>query len=115
MTYAALLTGTLGCCASLFALWMLRTGAIKAAAQREETEKTCERRADELPTALDALERNRQSSEEMLRDGRLNRSTRSEALRLLRSGVTPEKVSAAVGMAKREVRLLARVSEMLSR
>ena len=44
----------------------------------------------------------------------LTRSIRSQAMQLLRSGQSPESAASALGVAKREMRLIARVSRLLS-
>lgn len=51
-----------------------------------------------------------------LRDpGRLHRSSRARALRMLRTGVTAESAAAALEMPKKEVVLLSRVATLISR
>jgi hypothetical protein len=45
----------------------------------------------------------------------MNRSLRSQATHLLRSGMMPDTVASTLGVAKREVRLIAGVSGLLTR
>jgi len=89
-----------------------RQGALEAVDQVRED---CHKSGEELRNALSSIEANMQTTEELLREGRLNRSTRAQALKMLRSGVSPETAANSLGMATRELRLLARVSELLCR
>ncbi len=66
--------------------------------------------AEDLATA----ERNAQSSLELLRDGRLAVPARSRALRMLRSGMSPETAASELGMARNEVSLLQKVAIALA-
>ncbi|MGD1070105.1 MAG: hypothetical protein ABSB15_08180 [Bryobacteraceae bacterium] len=61
-----------------------------------------------------ALELNMQNRNEILREGRLNRTGRAQAMRLLRSGVSPDTAAATLGVARREIKLLATVSRLLA-
>jgi hypothetical protein len=45
--------------------------------------------------------------------GALNRTTRAEALRLLRSGLAPETAASSLSVGRREMRLLERVAQTL--
>jgi hypothetical protein len=55
-----------------------------------------------------------QNTDEILRDGRMNRTSRAQAMRLLRSGVSPDTAAATLGVARREIKLLATVSQLLA-
>jgi hypothetical protein len=63
--------------------------------------------------AVTFLEQSAQHTEEAIR-GRLTPSLRSQAMQLLRSGTTAEKAGARLGIARRDMRLIARVSRILS-
>jgi hypothetical protein len=65
----------------------------------------------ELNRNIAVLELSQQNVEE---GGRLTRSRRSQAMQLLRSGVTPESAAASLDIAAREMRLIAKVSRILS-
>ena len=103
-------------------LWLQHRRAMEDARRRDERfseeigkqESACSERVAELKRDLKTLEMNMQTAEEVLRDGRLSRSSRSQAMRLLRSGVTPETAASTLGVAKNEMRLLARVSAILN-
>ena len=77
-------------------------------------ESTCSERFHQLKRELSSLELNMQTTEEVLKDGRLSRSGRAQAMRLLRSGITPETAATTLGVARNEMRLLAKVSEILN-
>src|SRR4051794_14130524 len=112
--YLSLVAGIAGCCASLvflaICLAAIRAGRENTAQDMRSIQGDCERRAEELTAALVSAEAGMQSTAEMLRDGRLSRSSRARALQLLRSGVSPETAAESMGMATREMQLLARVS-----
>lgn len=66
----------------------------------------------QLTRSVEILERTQRSVEEAA--GGLTRSHRSQAMQLLRSGMSPETVASSVGLATREMRLMARVSRVLT-
>ncbi|MES1258901.1 MAG: hypothetical protein ABUS51_10740 [Acidobacteriota bacterium] len=67
-----------------------------------------------LSRRFEALERGRQSTDELLHGGRLSQSQRAQALQLLRTGVAPDTAAVTLGVATREMRLLAKVSRLLT-
>jgi hypothetical protein len=81
---------------------------LRASFEREKI--TSAEALSELKKGLGALENQVRSAPEAPQPGGLNRSARAEALRLLRSGMSPETAAASLGMGKREMRLLERVS-----
>jgi hypothetical protein len=84
--------------------------------------QACENRSEELKTelksefksAIDALEAGVRGPERALGKGNLGRSGRSEALRLLRSGIAPETAAATLGMPKHDLVLLSKVANVLA-
>lgn len=60
-----------------------------------------------------ALEQSAQNVDEV-RTGELSRSVRSQAMQLLRSGMSPESAASALRIGRREMRLIASVSSTLS-
>lgn len=62
--------------------------------------------------SIASLESQGQQMEDALR-GRFTNSLRSKAAQLMRSGHTPEKAAAELGVPRNEMRLLARVSRIL--
>ncbi len=84
--------------------------------------KTCDDRAVELRAELEthvkeslaAFEAAMSAPDHALAAGRLSRSSRSEALRLLRSGIAPETAASTLGMPKNDIELLAKVSSVLT-
>jgi hypothetical protein len=115
-----LIAGVAGCSAALFSLLALRKYQLIAARESARLSDESERRQDlcsgqiaGLRNDLVALELSLYNTEEILRDGRLNRSTRAQAMKLLRSGISPETAASTLGMATREMKLLATVSRLL--
>jgi hypothetical protein len=89
----------------------------EAASAREALElwrKECSERFEELRKADETLEASLQSTRDVLRNGRLNRSTRTAALQLLRTGMSADSAASSLGVPKREMRLIARVFLLLS-
>jgi hypothetical protein len=67
----------------------------------------------DLRRGFEGLEETVRTPPEPPRAGGLNRSERAQALQLLRSGMSPESAAAALGMGRREMRLLERVSQTI--
>ena len=72
-----------------------------------------------LSKRLDSVERSMQErvsncSDDNLSDGRLNLSARAQALQVLRAGISPETAAVTLGIPVRDVRLLAKVSRLLT-
>jgi hypothetical protein len=63
-----------------------------------------------LKKELSAIQAAAQDVPEPPRPGALNKSLRTQALHLLRSGASPETAAASLGLGKREMRLLERVA-----
>ena len=116
--FIAGLAGFAAAIISLLELRRYRQRAERAAnllrGEVERQQFACTEQFAALTQGFSALELNMQNTEEMLREGRLSRSTRAQALHLLRSGVAPDTAATTLGLAKREMRLLARVSRLLS-
>jgi hypothetical protein len=74
----------------------------------------CAEQFAELRKTQQTLEESLHSTRDVLRDGRLNRSTRAAALQLLRTGMSPDTAASSLGLAKREMHMLARVLVLLS-
>ncbi len=74
----------------------------------------CSERFEELRKGQESLEESLDSTRNVLRNGRLNRSTRAAALQLLRTGMSPDSAASSLGLAKREMRMIARISALLS-
>src|SRR5690242_989016 len=92
-----LIAGVAGCCAALFSLFALRKYQLIAARETarlsEEAERRqaiCSEQIGGLRNDLVNLELSLHNSDELLRDGRLSRTTRAQAMKLLRSGISPE-------------------------
>jgi hypothetical protein len=67
----------------------------------------------ELRRNVAALELGSQNTDDAAR-GELTRSVRSQAMQLLRSGISPERAAVTLGIGRREMRLIATVSRTLS-
>jgi hypothetical protein len=74
----------------------------------------CSEQFEELRKADQTLEASLRSTCDVLRNGRLNRSTRTAALQLLRTGMSPDSAASSLGLAKREMQMIARVFLLLS-
>jgi hypothetical protein len=118
-----LIAGACGILAALTCRLALRRQSIRnqaeAAALRSELESMvraqhteCADQIARLGESLSVLERSAQSMDAAAKGG-ITRSTRSQAMQLLRSGMSPENAASAVGMGRREMHLLAGVSRIL--
>ncbi len=67
----------------------------------------------EIARGVEDLERSQRSIEEAGGSG-IPRSRRSQALQLLRSGMSPESAASSLGLGTREMRLIANVSRVLT-
>jgi len=117
----ALIAGTSawgGVAISLVTQWRQRCKlAREAASAREALElrrSECSEQFEELRKAQQTLEGSLHSTRDVLRCGRLNRSTRSAAVQLLRSGMSADTAASSLGLARREMRMLAKVFVLLS-
>ena len=116
-----LVTGVAGCLAAVFCLLALRRARadfdLEVAHVQEEqgrSQAACSARIDELKREFQALCLSMQNTDELMREGRLSRSSRAQAMQLLRSGVSPDTAASTLGIAKREMHLLAKVLASLS-
>jgi hypothetical protein len=83
--------------------------------------QACETRSEDLKTelkseirsAIESLEAGLRGPERALAEGRIGRSNRAEALKLLRSGIAPETAAATLGLPKHDLVLLSKVSNVL--
>jgi hypothetical protein len=116
-----LIAGVAACFAALFSLLALRRyhliAAREAARLSDEfgrRQAFCSEQIAGLRNDFAALELNMQNTDELLREGRLNRTSRAHAMQLLRSGISPDTAASTLGMARREMKLMATVSRLLS-
>jgi hypothetical protein len=121
MPDTASIAGVAGCLAALSALLAARRyhliatrEAARLSNEFERRQALCSEQITGLRKDLSALELSLRNTDELLREGRLNRTSRAQAMRLLRSGVSPDTAAATLGLAKREIRLLATVSQLLA-
>ncbi len=120
-TDPGLIAGVAGCFAALFSLLALRRyhsiaarESVRLSGELERRQADCMEQIGGLRNDLITLESSLQNTEEILRDGRLNRTTRAQAMKLLRSGISPDIAASTLGMAVREMKLMATVSRLLS-
>jgi hypothetical protein len=73
----------------------------------------CSERIEQLGCGVAILELTAQNIDEAGKAG-LTRSVRSQAMQLLRCGTSPDSAASTLGIGRREMRLLARVSRILS-
>jgi hypothetical protein len=83
------------------------------AAMLQQHQAECVEKIGLLGRNVAALETSAQNIEN-LGQAALTRSRRSQAIQLLRSGMSPETAASNLGIARREMRLIARVSSILS-
>jgi len=89
----------------------------EAACAREALElrrSECLEQFEELRKAHQTQEESFQSTRDVLRNGRLNRSTRTAAMQLLRSGMSSDAAASSLGLPKREMQMISRVLALLS-
>lgn len=119
----ALIAGVCGTAAGAACLLVLRGQGARAQWQREELKAELESQLRQqgqefseqvarLGRSVEILELSAKSVEEAGRG--LTRSRRSQAMQMLRSGMSPESAAASLGMGRREMRLIARVSRILT-
>jgi hypothetical protein len=81
---------------------------LRATFERQHSESA--ETASALRGKFDALEKAALTPPEPPAAGSLNRSARAQALQMLRTGISSDTAAASLGVAKREMRLLERVS-----
>jgi ABC-type cobalamin transport system ATPase subunit len=119
LTDPGLIAGLTGILAAVACLVFLRGYRITTARQHEELSFLVRQQQMESAARIQQLERNlavlesSSRSIENLSGGALTRSRRSQAMQLLRSGVSPDTAALKLGMAKREMRLIATISNIL--
>jgi hypothetical protein len=102
---------------------MLRSHRARAQWQREELQAELQsqlrqqreefsEQVSRLGRSVEVLELSAKSVEEAGRG--LSRSRRSQAMQLLRSGMSPENAATSIGMERREMHLIAKVSRILT-
>ncbi len=84
----------------------LKASAARQASLFEETQAG-------IREEIAALEEFVRNAPEPPRPGALNKSIRTQALQLLRSGVSPDTAASSLGLGRQEVRLLERVAQSL--
>jgi hypothetical protein len=112
--------GALGIGAAAVCLWLLRGERARLEQFREEMEILLRQHQTEyrdgigsVSRTVEFLEISAQNTEDALQ-GRLTHSLRAQAIKLLRSGMSPEKAASAMGMARADLRLIAKISRILS-
>jgi hypothetical protein len=116
-----LISGALGLLIGIICLMaMWRTTASQARAQGklqtdlDRNQAACLEQIGQIGRAVEFLEASGRNTDDAI--GRaMNRSLRSQAMQLLRSGMSPETVASTLGLAKREVGLISCVSSVLTR
>jgi hypothetical protein len=100
----------------LLANWNRRLARIQRELQGtvERNQAACVEQIGQIGRAVEFLELSGQNIDDGI--GRaLNRSLRSQAMHLLASGLSPDSVASTLGVAKREIGLIAGVSKILKR
>lgn len=95
------------------AVWQRDTAELRNSLQRVES--LCGNEVTRLRQSMLTLESGMTQAQESSREGRLNRSVRSQALQMLRGGAQAETVAANLGLAVSEAQLLTSVGQILSR
>ena len=108
------LTGLGGCLWCLVAFYRHRHWTSLASKAMMSTieahDGVCREEFERLRQSMQELELGLQKPEQVLGERRLSRSSRANALHLLRTGLTAESAAAKLGMPQRDVRLLAKVA-----
>jgi hypothetical protein len=117
----ALITGSAGCAAALLSLLLQASEcrrfsrySISARNRLKQHDDHCSEQLAQIREAHQALEMSFQSARDVLRSGRLNGSSRAAALQFFRAGMSPDTAASSLGIARREIRMLARVSSLLA-
>ena len=115
-----LIVGAVGLVAGLVCLFSLRGHRVRLEQAREELHIMLRQHQTEyqdglgqVGRAVGFLEESAQNTQHALQ-GKLTRTVRAQAMQLLRSGMSPEKAASATGIARADMRLIARVSRILS-
>ena len=117
---AGLIAGVTGILAAIVCLILFRRH--RASAERQNREMTsllrqheteCAGKIDQLGRSVAVLESSAWNIEH-LGQAALTRSRRSEAMQLLRSGISPDTAASKLGIARREMHLIARIADILS-
>jgi hypothetical protein len=82
--------------------------------EMDRRHEECLLRIGRVSEDLATSEKAAQSSLELLSDGRLAMPARTRALRMLRSGKSPDTTAKELGLGRREVELLAKVATLLA-
>jgi hypothetical protein len=116
-----LIAGLSGMVAATACFVLLRASRVSAERQNGEFtallrqhQADCSAKMDQLGRNLAVLESSGQMIEHLGRT-ELTRSRRSQAMQLLRSGMSVDTAAAKLGIARREMRLIDTVSKILSR
>jgi hypothetical protein len=112
-----LIAGVLGLLIGLICLCALgkKSATFRRTQQELETNQAaCLEQIGQVSRTVEFLELSGRNTDDAI--GRaMNRSLRSQAMHLLRTGLSPETVASTLGVAIREVRLIAGVSSILAR
>jgi hypothetical protein len=122
-TWPAFIPGAVGAVGTITGVWglrLLRGYRMRLEQAQEEFHILLRQHRTEhqddmerMTRALEFLEQSGRNTEDALR-GRLTHSLRAQAMQLLRSGMSAEKAASTMGMAKADLRLIAKVSRILS-
>jgi hypothetical protein len=117
----ALIAGTSACggvAISMLAHWRhcrkFRREAVSTREALDLHRSECSEQFEELRKAHQTMEGSLHSTRDVLRHGRLSRSTRTAALQLLRTGMSSDAAASSLGLPKREMQMISRVFALLS-
>jgi hypothetical protein len=127
LIYSGLVLGILGTLTGVICLVMLRRRRAEVEWKHCELESIIRQQHDESARGAGQIEQSIAQLSRSVADlelnarnigeagwGGLTRTRRSQAMQLLRSGVSPESAASTLGIAMREMRLISRVSRILS-
>jgi hypothetical protein len=125
--YSGLVLGLLAILTGIICLMLMRRRRVGVDQKHSELESMIRQQHGEISRVM---EQTQQSVARLSRDvadlelnarnieeaglGGLNRTKRSQAMQLLRSGMSPETAASTLGITTREMRLISRVSRILS-
>jgi len=112
--------GAAGLVPVLLVLWLhrrhrnrLRRDLEALRGSMERQQMVCLEMFSEVNRTLTTLEEGMNGLRQNPKSGTLNRSTRAQAMKLLRSGVSADAAASSLGVGRREIRLLENVSQIL--
>src|SRR5438067_2115890 len=110
---AGFIAGITGIVIAIMCLISFRKHKLELSSVIRQHQTDCAGKCDQMKRNIAVLESSAQIIEQHGRTA-LTRSRRSEAMQLLRSGMPPDSAAAKLGIARREMRLILTISNILA-